>query len=272
MSYYFNNQKRLITLLVVLLGKPCFSQVSIKGNNVGIEFSSSVLVKPKITRIEGEYDLNSKLQPVYMLGLFWKKKINDKLYFHTGLYVYIAKWMYYVNVPVADLPPGYSAYENASIVYNKSVWGALGLPLIMEKKIKFRKGKEYMLKAGINIHYSGLENDQNSRTFLSDFNGTWIQIFSGNFSGNNNYKPWVTFITGWAKPILLANKNILSIGLLADISPTYFFKGQYEITIPNKPVTLGTYKINGTSLGLSLEYVFTGANKKLIKQYQKKGF
>jgi len=47
----------------------------------------------------------------------------------------------------------------------------------------------------------------------------------------------------------------------ADISPTYFLEGNYEFTIPNKPVTSGTYKISGSSLGLSVQYIFTGKNK-----------
>lgn len=269
MSYYFNNQKRLLTLLVVLLTKPCISQVTEKKNSFGVELSAALLTKAKITRLEGKYDMKTKLQPVYTIGLLYKKKLNDKLYFHTGFYVHIAKWMYYVKVPVADLPPGYS---NENIIYNKNIWGVMSVPLILEKKIKFRSNKQYIVKAGINIRYGGLEIDENTRGSLSDTNGIPIRIFTSYFSGTNNYKPWITFITGFAKPFVLDNKNIFSIGLVADISPTYFFKGRYEITIPNQPVTSGTYKINGTSLGLTAVYVFTGTNKKLVKQYQKKGF
>jgi hypothetical protein len=68
---------------------------------------------------------------------------------------------------------------------------------------------------------------------------------------------------------VLDNYNILSVGVQTDISPTYFLKGNYAITIPGKPVTSGTYKISGTSLGISLAYIFTGTNKRLVRQYEK---
>jgi len=88
-----------------------------------------------------------------------------------------------------------------------------------------------------------------------------VSIFNSEISARNNGIPWITFLGGLSKSILLNNKNVLSLGVQVDLSPTYFLEGNYEITIPNKPVTSGTYKISGSSVGLSIQYIFTGTNK-----------
>ena len=95
-----------------------------------------------------------------------------------------------------------------------------------------------------------------------DSNNRPHDVFNAEITATNNGKPWITFLGGFSKSILLDNKNVLAIGVQADISTTNFLKSNYEITIPSKPVTSGTYKISGSSVGLSVQYIFTGTNKR----------
>jgi hypothetical protein len=286
MYYCLKNQKGLITLLVFLISISCFSQeemfskrISLSKNDLEekrksklcIEITSSILSKPAITRDMGNYKLKSRLQPGYDLGLIIKKEMKNDLFISYGVHVTIAKWMYYAKVPSADLPPGYSSADRAPIIWSKSVWGLIRLPVLLEKRIDIKKQSFNSIKSGISIRYSGLEIDE-LHSVLIDSNNQPAVIFTGDFRGSNDYKPWITFLAGISRIIVFDNKNIFSVGITADISPTYFFKGDYEITIPQQPITSGTYKINGTSLGLSVQYIFTGYNKRTVRSYQKKGF
>jgi len=84
---------------------------------------------------------------------------------------------------------------------------------------------------------------------------------------NNRNKIWLTFLVGINKSIRLKNDNLLSLGIQADISRTNFLIGSYEITIPGQPVTSGMYSINGSSVGISVAYIFTGTNRRLARKY-----
>ena len=179
----------------------------------------------------------------------------------SGLHFVVGKRNFFANIPSGDI----NNWDGRNIIEDKELWGSFRIPLLVEKKLNYKNKSAISIKAGLNFRYSGLMIDEGIGGSIADSNNNWIDIFNAELSARNNGKPWVTFLAGVSKSIILDNKNILSISLQADVSTTYFLKSNYEITIPNQPVTRGTYKINGTSLGLSVQYVFTGANKQLVK-------
>jgi hypothetical protein len=290
MFYCLKIQKGLATLLAFVLTEFSYSQhvllvednfsdtvvffkseKSTKKGNLSIEVTASILPKARITRDEGNYKLKSRIQSSYGLGINYLYDINKSIAVTSGLHFIVGKRNFFLNIPSEDI----SQYNLSGhlIIEDKELWGAFWIPLQLEKKINAKKTGLISLKTGLNLRYSGLMTDLvMSGGGIIDSNNQVISIFSAFFSGNNNYKPWITFLAGVSKLFVLDNHNVLSVGLQADISPTYFLKGDYEITIPNKPVTSGTYKISGTSLGLSVQYIFTGYNKRTVRSYQKKGF
>lgn len=288
MYYCLKNQKGLATLLVFLTTKFCFCQVTsssgnllsnsykyfnnemvLKKSNIGVEITASMLPKAKITRETGNYRLRSRLQSAYGIGINYLYNVNKSLLISSGFHVNIGKWNFFANIPSEDL----SRYNvsGRSIIWSKDIWGAMRIPVLIEKKINTKKAGLVSIKTGINFRYSGFMTDLvMSGGGIIDSSNQVISIFSAFFSGKNDSKPWITFSAGASKLFILDNLNILSVGLQVDISTTYFFKGNYTITIPDKPVTSGTYKISGTSVGLSVQYIFTGSNKRLIREYEKK--
>lgn len=288
MNKFKHTQKGLSTLLCLLLANICLCQTfsftdeynnslqqfykekKSKKTFMGIEITSSVLPKAKIMKIEGKYKLQSHLQSSYDLGLNFLYKISEKTSISTGIHFVVGKWNFFADLPNQDLTPYIS--DGRKIIENKELWGAFRIPFLLEKKINSKKWNSMLIRAGINLRYSGLMIDEGIEASIIDANGGKIDFFNSKFSGNNKYKPWLTFLAGGGKIFSLKNKNFLFICLQADISGTYFYTGTYEITIPNQPIATGTYKINGTSLGLSVQYIFTGYNKRLVKSYQKKGF
>ena len=287
MFNFLKNQKGFITLLILLMSRYGLCQVAskieniftnqtkhlnteigFKKSNVSLELTVSMLPKAKITRTEGNYRLQSSLRAGYDGGINYIYNVNKHLLISSGFHVVLGERNFFLNVPSEDVSRyGVSGHY---IIFDKALWGAIRVPLLVEKKMNTTNAGLISLKAGLNLRYSGFVTDLVMEGGgIIDSNNNVTRIFSASFSGNNDYKPWITFLAGASKLFVLDNQNILSIGLQADISTTYFFKGNYKITIPGKPVTSGVYKINGTSLGLSLQYIFTGANKRLIRSYQR---
>lgn len=248
------------------------SRKSIKRGNIGFELTLSILPKAKIKSYEGSYKLKSHLQSSYDIGLNYLYNVKRGVTISTGLHFVVGKANFFLDVPTQDLIR-YNILDGRKIIESKELWGAFRIPLVIEKKINIKRKNQTLLRAGLNLRYSGLMTDLViSGGGILDSNNQVISLFSGFFAGKNNYKPWISFLVGAGKVFSLKNKNDISICLQADISGTFFYTGTYEITIPNQPITSGTYKVNGTSLGLSVQYIFTGYNKQLLRSYQKKAF
>ena len=241
------------------------SGLPMKKNKVGIEITASVLPKAKITREAGNYRLRSHLQSAFDAGINYIHDINQSLSISSGIHVVIGIRNFFANIPDNDIP-GYPS--EPPVIEDKDLWATVKIPLLIEKRIEIKKLKTIAFKIGLNIQYSGFMQDESIDGIVIDSNRT-INIFNAELSVRNKNKPWITFLAGVSKPFILDNKNILSLGLLANISNNYFYEGTYIITIPNHTNTFGTYKISGTSLGLSVQYIFTGTNKRLIRSYQK---
>jgi hypothetical protein len=262
--------KDFLFCLGLLLSKFCFgqtvdtksiseSQHEIKQNNFGIEAIASILPPAKITRQNGSYELRSNLQSSYDIGVNYLHHLKNDLIFSTGFHFIIGKRNFFANIPSADI----NNWDGRNIIEDKELWGGFRIPFLFEKKLNAKKPSGFYIKAGFTLRYSGLMSDESNEYIL--VYPPPVSIFNSEISARNNGIPWITFLAGLSKSILLNNKNVLSIGLQADISTTYFLKSNYEFTIPNKPVTSGKYKINGSSVGLSVQYVFTGTNKQIVK-------
>lgn len=234
----------------------------VKKNYIGFEVIASILPPAKITREEGTYSLKSNLQSAYTIGLNYKRQINKKLSFSTGLHFILGKRNFFVDIPDEDV----NGWDGRKLIEDKSIWGAFRIPILFEKVIRNKKNSSLSFNAGLSARYSGFMPNETIRVKVLYPNNQFYTVFDAEISGNNNRRPWITFLTSASRIFKLDNLNLFSFSIQADISPTNFFNGYYEITIPNQPITSGRYKVSGTSLGLSVQYTFTGANKKLLKK------
>lgn len=239
-----------------------------KKNYISIELSPAIIPPATITRDRGKYKLKSRLQSSYDLGINYLHNINKNLFISTGLHFVIGKRNLFVNIPSEDI----NNADGRNYIEDKELWSCFRIPVIVEKKLYSKKALLLSIRGGVNLRYSGFMSDESFGVTYLDANNQNTQVFEASYSARNNGKPWITFLCGIYKSIPLNNENILAIGLQADISTKYFFKGDYQITLPNQPITSGKYKINGSSLGLSVQYIFTGSNKRIVKEYEKKGF
>jgi hypothetical protein len=226
-----------------------------KKSNFGFELMASVLPPANIRQAPGNFKLKSRIQSSYDVGINYIRKFEKKWSISAGLHFTVGKWNYFRIVPGAV-----TGSSNDLYLEFKELWGSFRLPLMAEKQIRISH-KNFSMKAGLSLHYSGLMADLEigSSTFSSN-------PFKLNAEFPAYKKPWLSLLMGFSRDIVLKNNNLISAGLLADISRTWFLKGNYRIYINNRLEESGIYKINGTSLGISLRYTWTGANKLLVKR------
>lgn len=287
--FFIQTQKGIMALLCLFLGHTCICQVAelkekeqfpqiriIKKKErqkpyVGLEIIASMLPPAKIKRREGNYRPYSRLQSSYEIGLNYHYDRPKQITFSYGFHLIVGKTNFFLSIPEEDTRAFPYQIDGHRIIELKDVWWAFKFPFMIQKEVQTKKWDNIILKAGVNLMYSPIW-DLNVGGGVNDTSNQYIGIYSGFFSGNNKYLPWVNFSLGGCKDLVLKNNNILTLQLIAVISPRAFYRGNYRITIPGQPVATGTYKVYGNSLGLSIQYYFTSSNKKAVKEYLKKGF
>jgi len=236
--------------------------------NFAIEIGTNLLPKAKITTDSGIYKLRSRIQSSYSIGLNYRRIMNPKTTLTIGLHLQIGKRNFYSKIHDSGLR-GYTDPESPLFLEDKALWSNIGIPFVLEKIMKKVVKNQMLLKLGLTICYSGFSTDEKiSGSVFDSISNTKVQIFNADLSGNNSQLPWVTFIGGLTRKVSFDNKNFMLVSLQVNYSPVYFFKGKYQLTIPRRPATTGSYKISGSSLGISVQYVFTGINKRIIRRYQ----
>ena len=242
-------------------------QPELEHNKFSVVLTGSLLPKASIKTTEGNYHLQSKLQSSFSVGINYDFKLTSTWSLQTGLGLTLTKRNFFLHIPDSDLR-GFLSTEGAPQIEDKEVIPILVLPILVKRRCFSNSKGFWEVGAGINLNYSGFLDDEIITSAIADTNYQLTNIFYGEFSSNNNGKPWITMQLTTSKTIFLRNYNLLSIGLFLELSNTDFITGAYQITVPKKPITKGTYSVTGSSLGLALRYTFTGANKRIVKEHQ----
>lgn len=258
----------LVFLLALLSINVVHAQIKAKRNRFGIEIIGSVLPKAKISQDNGDYHLRSVLQSSYEVGLNNLYSINASLFLSTGFHVIVGKYNYFMDLPASDMRQ-YNVLNGNRFLEGKHLWQAIKIPLIITKRFRTSEHSENLVTAGITVRYSGFMTDFLHEGAFIDTLGHKIQFFEGRSSPNNDGHPWTTFMIGTGKAFYLDNKNQLMVNVILDVSLKNFFHTDYLIKMPGKTPTTGKYKFSGSGLGVSIQYIFTGENKRMIRKYEK---
>ena len=233
-----------------------------KKGRFAFEVIVSMVEKPTVNKEKGSYNLQSRVMSAYDAGLNYIFSATRNLSISSGLHGVIGKRNWFSRIPPEDLKDFYSSNQ-PFLIEDKDIWGAIKIPLIFELTLNPQKLMSPQLKMGLNLYYSGFMTDEDFGWLMSRPDGQVVEIFSASYFAKNNYKPWLAYCAGFSELFKLKNDNILSVGLLLNISTTNFFKANYTFRIPSQPITSGTYKISGTCFGLSLQYILTSKRLKL---------
>ena len=140
----------------------------------------------------------------------------------------------------------------------------------MEKRVLYSNSKYFFANAGARLNIStGADYDIFS-FYVENTNNDFYNAAEVNVYANNDAKPWISFPINAGHAWLLKNNNILQLAIYSNISFAKYVKGTYQVTIPNKPITEGKYSSTGSYIGLAMNYIFTNANYRVRKAYEKK--
>lgn len=256
-------------LLLFIKTNPVFSQNQIISDSIpphhyiGVQMQAGAVPGGSINTITGNYHLHSKLQSCFSAAFVYQVNLGYRWSMNYGLQITVLSTNYYLLIPNSDLS-GYPGSNEAPQIWDKQAYFKVALPVLLSYNCLFNKKGLYSARAGIKLNYSGFSLDERVGMSIVDSNRQSTEIFSGDFTSNNNKKPWLSYVGSISKTLLLKNHGLFSIGLFAEVSTTDFIKGDYQVTIPNQPVTEGRYTTNGSCAGISVQYLFP-QHRKLSK-------
>jgi len=235
----------------------CQNLIKNKQKHISFEIAAGMLPQVSIDNSVSKYKLRSYIQSCYDIGFNYHYYIKRNFAIITGLHFMAGKTNYFANLSPADV----FDYNGQRIVEEKDLWEELRIPLFFEKKIYSQKWNGWLINAGFNLHYSGINQDLETVTYILDPNNRLRQIFNSYTIFSNNKNIWVTCIAGAGKNFIFRKRHMLSVHVKADISNTNFLKGTWSFTVPNQPKTTGTYKVTGSAAILSIQYFFNRNSK-----------
>ena len=228
---------------------------------IGVQIQASISPSGNIITSTGKYHLQSRLQSLFGAGVNYQLNFDNYLSLIYGVQINLLSTNYYLHIPDSDLS-GFLSTGGAPQIEDKQVYYKIAFPVMLSYRFLQKVDGYYSLNAGFKVNYSGFSPDENTSTQIADTNYKLQNIFTGKFSSDNNKKPWVTFCAGVARSVHLNSTGDLSIGLMFELSLTKFIKGNYTITVPNQPVTTGSYTVKGSCAGISLLYILPKHERK----------
>ena len=261
----------LFIVMLFLMTKPSQSQNKesllsgsiLPHRSIGVQIQANIAPKGSIATIAGNYPLQSKLQSSFDGGFVCQFNLDSYWNMSYGLQLNIVSTNYYLHIPDSDLP-GYPSSGGAPQIEDKQAYFKLAIPVLLSYNFLFDRHSFYSLRTGGKLNYSGFSIDERVSTSIADSNRQLTKIFQGDFTSGNNKKPWISYILGISKTIKLKNGGLLSIDLLGEVGTTKFIKGNYQITVPNKPVTDGVFSVKGSGAGISFQYLFPKSRKNFL--------
>ena len=238
-----------------------------------LSFSVSpyIVNKVKATPISGNYHLKTVYQEGVEAGADYHFNFNKNYSLIVGLHGGAAARGFKLFITRSDFNPNLKFDVNETPQTNR-IWDFyINAPIWIEKRWLMKNNNFWSVLFGANVRYYPIRNfGEGFGVNYPDVNGNYVQVVNINDSIGNNLRPWVNYNIGGGYSFLLQNNNFLQFNLLANFSNKKMVNGVYQINVTGKPQSTGTYSANLSYVGLSLSYIFTGANKRLRKIYESK--
>gem|GEM_PF-1415951 len=240
-----------------------------KGNHLQVSLARLESFRAKLKRETGNYPAKSSLSPGLLLGLRYSINRSNKISWLAGAEAMLLGRNFKVRFDKDEFSPplvsDYTNYGNRALLLDM----VLSVPVWAERRWIYNNRKYVFAQSGIRLNFSlGADYDTYSITLPNTASG-FYEIVKVNVTANNEARPWLSIPINMGHAWLLGNNNIIQLGLYSNTSFTRFVKGRYEIALPGQPATTGKYSSSGSFFGVSLHYVFTSANYRIRKAYDK---
>lgn len=210
------------------------------------------------------YNLGSSRRKAFGFGLNYHKNFSRELSLITGIHAAAPIRNFEYRIPASAFTPplSYDLFNNGSV--SETVVFVLRLPLTLEGRWFTGDKKYFYLNGGGSLNFSFINEEVETHYFI-DANNRATQYLNILIPEHNNGKPWLNLHAGAGKGWLLKNKDIISAGLIANLSFTKFINGDFYVLVAGQTQLYGQYSFKGSWAGLSFNYINTGSKKKWKK-------
>jgi hypothetical protein len=227
------------------------------------------VLKPKIIKQFGEYSPGAANSFGIEGGINYHITVKNNYFVMTGFHVGASARNFQLLISKNDFNPNLVAdvIENGSFTREYDFY--LSIPIWLEKTWQPKNHHQWNLLSGVSVRYlPGIDLEYITYS-QQDVDGQTVVPFQMNLMIGNNKSPFLNYNIGGGYAVLLKNNNLLRCNVLANISTTKVVNGSYTIDVTGKPESSGTYSASLSFIGLSFDYIFTGANKQLLKLYER---
>ena len=244
------------------------SKVLFKGFYSSFYASYYASQKAKIVKESGEYSIRSTQVGGVEGGANFFINFNKDYSIITGLHAGASGRNAGTFIARSDFNPPLKKDFNLPLAFGKDYAFYLTAPVWFEKRWGKRNFNHWNVDLGVNIRYHPGDDSFGYFGVGEDVNGQPHQAFLMDGWVGNNIRPWLNYNIGGGYSLFLSNYNFLRINLIANFSATKIVKFDYTIDVSGRPQSTGTYSSNLSYVGMSLNYVLTGTNKRLVKYYK----
>lgn len=253
----------------VNLRTQAISKVLFKGNYFAFYLSPYISQKAKAVRQSGAYSLGAANSSGIEAGGNYFINFNDNYSLITGAHAGFSGRNFKIFILKSDFTPNLQNDINYKGRLTKDYALYLSAPVWFERRWIKKNNTTWNVDVGINLRFNPEEVFYFYDYGAQDVNGQYNPVLNLEGSVGNNIKPWINYNVGAGFSLFLSNYNFIRINLIANFSATKIVDFNYEINVSGKPQSTGTYSSNLFYIGLSINYILTGANKRLLKLYQK---
>ncbi len=267
--FIFNNSIVSFAQQNVNLRTEAISKVLFKGNYFAFYLSPYISQKAKAVRQSGAYSLGAANSSGIEAGGNYFINFNDNYSLIMGAHVGFSARNFKLFILKSDFNPNLENDISYRGRLTKDYALYLSAPVWIERRWIKKNNTSWNVDAGINVRFALEEVFYFYDYRALDVNGQYNPVLNLEGSVGNNIKPWINYNIGGGYSMFLSNYNFLRINLLANFSATKIVDFNYTIDVSGKPQSTGTYSSNLSYMGLSINYILTGTNKRLLKLYEK---
>jgi hypothetical protein len=240
------------------------------GNHIQFNFSTLSVLKARLKNETGNYPVDTRDALGLALSFKFQINFNNEYSLIIGPEAVLAGRNFITSFNKNDFSPPLIKDYKAEGINSYTADAIFSLPVLAEKRWLYAKTKYLFADAGGCLNFStGADFSSLTMTLMNTNNGYYnaggVDVYA-----NNDAKPWVSSRFNAGHAWLLKNNNLFQLSICTNLSFTKYVNGTYHIDIPGKPLTQGKYSSTGSFIGLSMNYVFTSANYRIRKEYEKK--
>lgn len=261
---YLNAQEKKVKRNDVL------SDFVFQGNHINLNFAVLSYHRARLINYTGSHPVRSARAPGVLAGISYTINFNKKQSLVFGPEVTIAGRNFITSFKKNEFSPPLTKDFNLTKWRSLMLVAVFRFPVQYQHRWLYSKTKYMFAEAGASLNYSIGADFYSSSIVLQNTSNDFFDAGGVDLYDNNEQLPWVSFPINAGHAWLLKNNCVVQLMICSTVSFTKFVDGTYRIDIPGKPLTTGSYSSTGSFIGLSARYVFTNANYRIRKAYEKR--